>query len=102
MAMKYELIQGPNRAAREMILRRMPRDRANSPELANANWGAVLLVQGMVIEIMAAADIGGDAADVFISELVGNCPQHINSIAFIGTPSRVDQVLNALKNAGKI
>lgn len=102
MAMKYELIQGPNRVTRAMIQRRMPRDAVNSPEMESITWGAALLVQGMVVEIMAAADIGAEAANVFISELLGNCPQHITSVAFIGTPSQVNQVLLALKNAGKI
>ena len=97
MAMKYELIQAPSRSARAIIQRRMAHGGAEG-----ANWGAVLLVQGMVIELMAAADIGSKAADVAVAELLGNCPQHVTSLAFIGTPSQVSQVLNALKNAGKI
>ena len=52
--------------------------------------------------MVAAADIGVKAADVVVSELVGNCPQHVNSLAFIGSPSQVSQALNALRDAGKI
>lgn len=98
MAMKYELIQAPSRAAREMILRRAPHDL----DSAAIQWGAVLLVQGMVIELLAAADIASKSASVTVAELVGNCPQHINSVAFIGPSSQVSQVLNALRNGGKI
>lgn len=102
MAMKYELIQAPSRSARAMIQRRIPHDVGHEAGLEGANWGAVLLAQGMVIEIMAAADIGTKAADVAAVELLGNCPQHVTSLAFIGTPSQIQQVLNALKNAGKV
>ncbi len=100
MAMKYELIQAPSKSAKAMIQRRMPHN--SGVDMEHANWGAALLVQGMVVEIMAAADIGVKAADVAVCELLGNCPQHITSLAFIGTPSQINQVLNALKNAGKV
>ena len=98
MAMKYELINAPTKATRAMIQRRT----AHGVELGTPNWGAVLLVQGMVIDIVAAADIGAKAAAVTVAELLGNCPQHINSLAFIGTPSQINQVLDALRNGGKI
>ena len=100
MAMKYEFIKAPSKSAKAMIMRRMPK--TEGIDMDGANWGAVLLVQGMVVEIMAAADIGVKAADVAVCELVGNCPQHVNSLAFVGTQSQVSQVLSALKNAGKI
>ena len=96
--MKYELIRAPSRGTQDMIRRRA----RGAEALGSLNWGAVLLVQGMVIEVLAAADIGAKAADVAVTELLGNCPQHINSVAFIGTPSQIDQVLNALRNGGKI
>ena len=95
MAMKYEFIKAPSKSAKAMIMRRMPK--TEGIDMASANWGAVLLVQGMVVEIMAAADIGVKAADVAVC-----CPQHVNSLAFVGTQSQVSQVLSALKNAGKI
>ena len=47
--MKYELIRAPSRGTQEMIRRRARGD-AN---LGSPNWGAVLLVQGMVIEVLA-------------------------------------------------
>ena len=65
MAMKYELIQAPSRSARALIQRRM----AHGPAAEGANWGSVLLVQGMVVEIMAAADIGSKAADVAVTAM---------------------------------
>lgn len=101
MAMKYELIKAPSESAKAMIMRRMPRN-ADNNKMEHANWGAALLVQGLVVEIMAAADIGSKAADVAVSELLGSCPQHVTSLAFVGTPSQINQVLYALKNAGKV
>lgn len=96
--MKFELINAPAQNTREMITRRV-RHGAN---LDGVQWGAVLLVQGSVSEIMAVADIGVKNASVTAVELVGNCPQHINTVAFIGSSAQIEQVVRALKTGGRI
>jgi hypothetical protein len=61
-------------------------------------WGAALLVQGIIPEIFYAADVGSKVGNVYVGEVVGNCPQHVNTIVFIGNVSDVNQVFAALKN----
>lgn len=98
MPMKYELIHAPSRDTREMILRRI----RHGVDTEGLSWGAVLLAQGSVSEIIAAADEGTKAVPVRAVELLGNCPQHINTVAFIGASAQIEQVLRVLKNGGRI
>jgi microcompartment protein CcmL/EutN len=56
----------------------------------------------MVAEILAAADIGLKASNVTATELWGNCPQHIQTIAFVGPVEAVRQVERALREGGRI
>jgi len=62
----------------------------------------VLLIQGQVAQILAALDIAVKVSSVRGYEVVGNCPQHINTIAIIGNVAQVQQALNALKDGGKL
>ncbi len=96
--MKSELINAPAQNTREMIMRRV----RHGVSMDGVQWGAVLLVQGSVSEVMAAADIGVKNASVMAVELVGNCPQHVNTVAFIGSAAQVEQVVSALKTGGRI
>ena len=51
-------------------------------------------------DLFAAVDVGAKAAPVSVREVWGNCPQHLNTVAFWGTAADVRQVLSALKNEG--
>lgn len=99
MSLSFQLIVKPSPSCRAMILRRMVR--GGREEAEAGSWGAALLVQGQVAEIIAAVDVGTKAASVVAAELVGNCPQHINTVAFLGTVADVKQALGALKDWGK-
>jgi hypothetical protein len=100
--LKMELIQAPHASTKRMILRRTSPRSAEEEALSRANWGAVLLVQGMVAEVLAAADVGVKAANVTAAELWGNCPQHIQTVAFVGPVEAVRQVERALREGGRI
>jgi hypothetical protein len=104
MALSYRFINSPSTATRKILTRRMLVGRASEEEenLKAATWGAVLLVQGMMAEMYGAVDIGTKTSPVLALEVVGNCPQHIVTMAFIGNVADVKQVLSALKSEGMV
>ena len=104
MALAYRLILAPSESTKRMLTRRMTFGRAaeDAEKLQRQSWGAVLLVQGAVPEIFYAADVGAKISPVLTAEVVGNCPQNIISMAFVGNVADVKQVLAALKNEGVI
>lgn len=104
MPLTYKFISAPSNAVRRMLLRRMTFGRASeeAENLSVQSWGAILLVQGPVPEIFYAADIGTKISPVYAAEVVGNCPQNIISMAFVGNVADVKQVLSALKDEGVV
>ncbi|MDR1977487.1 MAG: microcompartment protein [Synergistaceae bacterium] len=102
MALTYRFINAPSASTKKLLTQRMflGRTAGGEEELKSAGWGAVLLVQGAVPEMYYAVDIGTKTSPVFASEIIGNCPQHIVTMAFIGNVADVTQVLSALKNEG--
>jgi hypothetical protein len=104
VALGHKLILAPSESVRKMLTRRMSFGRASSEEekLKSLSWGAVLMVQGTIPEIFYAADIGAKISPVYVAEVVGNCPQNVVSMAFIGNVADVRQVLDALKNEGVV
>lgn len=104
MALTHRLILAPSELTKKMLIRRMTFGRAgeDAEKLKSASWGAVLLISGTLPEIFYAADVGVKTSPVVTSEVVGNCPQNIVSMAFIGGVSDVKQVLTALQNEGVI
>jgi hypothetical protein len=98
MAGLLRLVVKPTEPLKLMTLRRMPPNlRKEAEKLA---WGAVLFVQGQVADILAATDVATKAARVFASEVAGNCPQHINTVAFIGSVADVRQAKAAIEDWG--
>ncbi|MDD4364447.1 MAG: BMC domain-containing protein [Synergistales bacterium] len=100
MAMNCHLIVKPTAACRRIIERRMASRWDETME--KASWGAVLLVQGPVAEILAAVDVATKAASVSAGEIVGNCPQQINTVAFVGAVADVKLALAALREWGDV
>jgi hypothetical protein len=104
MALLHKFINAPSASTKKILTRRILTGKASVEEkaLASANWGAVLLLQGNIPEMFAAVDVGTKASPVLALEVVGNCPQNIVSMAFIGNVADVRQVLSALKSGGVI
>lgn len=100
MAMNAHLVVKPTEACRRIIERRMGARKDEAME--KASWGAVLLVQGPVAEILAAVDVATKASSVAAGEIVGNCPQQVNTIAFVGAVADVKLALAALKEWGDV
>jgi hypothetical protein len=104
MPLIYKLILAPSESVKKMLTRRMTIGRASSEAdaLKAAAWGAVLLTQGSIPEIFYAADIGAKVSNVTVSEVSGNCPQNLTTMAFIGNVAEVRQVLSALGSEGVV
>ncbi|MDR1377697.1 MAG: microcompartment protein [Synergistaceae bacterium] len=104
MALLHKCIYSPSASTRRLLTRRILVGRAAAEEetLKSASWGAVLLVQGTLAEMCYAADVGAKTSPVTVMEVVGNCPQHIVTMAFIGAVADVKQVLTALLNEGVV
>ena len=105
MALSYKFINSPSTTTRKILTRRMLVGMVSAEDeerVRTANWGAVLLVQGLMTEMYGAVDIGTKTSPVIAMEVVGSCPQHVVTMAFIGNVADVKQVLSALKSEGVI
>jgi len=78
------------------------KDSEEEENLKTANWGAVLLIQGTIPEMFGAVDVGTKTSPVLAMEIIGNCPQHIVTMAFIGNVADIKQVLSVLKSEAVI
>lgn len=57
---------------------------------------AIGLVQGSVADVIIAADVAEKASNVEVSEINGNCPQHITMIGIFGNVAAVTEAINAI------
>ncbi len=94
--MKIEIINGPTRAFLEMLTNSigpMHRD-----TIQTTQWGAVALVQAMLVELYFSADLAEKASDVKTVLVSGSCPQHIQMLAILGNPAAVNTAIDKIKN----
>lgn len=104
MALQWELIIAPSPSCKRILMNRIMKSMpVDQKELLNrVKWGAVLLLQGMVAQTIAAVDIATDIASVEAFEVMGNCPQHMPAVAIVGSVGEVERALEALKSGGKL
>ncbi len=74
--MKIQFIKAPTPSVLTMLSRRA----ADGRRIQGAHPGAVGLVQGSLADIIAAADVAEKAAEVWVEEIRGICPQHFAMI----------------------
>jgi len=98
MAISARLVVKPTEALLEVLRSRL------RPHVAEdfSGVGALLLIQGAVVDVLAAIDVATKASNVKASEVVGNCPQQLNAVVFWGSVSDVKQALSALKEWGDV
>lgn len=94
MPLITRLIISPSEGTRKMLERRM---RLSSDDSQKLNWGAVLLIQASVVEMFEAVDVATKASNVTALEVLGSCPQHINTVGLIGGVADAKQALEAVK-----
>ena len=66
---------------------------------AEIPFTAVGLIQGKLIDMIAAADVAEKAGDVRVFDLRGLCPQHITMIGIFGDISDVKASIEAIKQS---
>ncbi len=62
-------------------------------------FSAVGLVQGKVIDMIAAADVAEKAGNVRVFDLKGICPQHVTMIGIFGDIADVKASIAAIEQA---
>jgi hypothetical protein len=93
--MNSRIINAPRPDVLRMLERRMPREARE--ELKAHSFNAVGLVQASIPNLFHFADIAQKASNVFVTELTGNCPQHITTLAVFGETSAVRTALTAVE-----
>jgi ethanolamine utilization microcompartment shell protein EutS len=91
-----QLVRSPSESTMELIKGRMGKRARDLLEEMKVNFDCVGLVQGTMVEMIAAADIADKASLVHVTELLGLCPQHFSMLAVFGEMEAVSTALEAI------
>lgn len=94
MSLYVEIINAPTKNTVELLSRRADADLR--VHLDSTLWDALALVSDGLVSLFAYADIAEKAADVFVVEIRGTCPQHVSMLAIFGSTSAVNAAVNAI------
>ncbi len=95
--LNIRIIRAPRPGTMSMLFRRMTRE--SRKEVENRKFDAIGLIQTDLPNLFYLADIGQKAGAVQAFEITGNCPQHINTVAFFGDTAAVNAAIAAVRNA---
>lgn len=95
--MKIELINGVSQGTLGIISRKIG-DKKIIERIIENEFTAVGLCSGDVVSILIASDIAEKTSDVVVSEVKGNCPQHITCLAILGDVTSVEASLKAIES----
>ena len=91
--MDYQIIKQPSAGVLRMLeSRSVVRDFWQS-----RSFDTIGLVQGKLLDMVAAADIAEKASDVGALEIKGICPQHFAMIAIFGDTAAVVEAIEQIK-----
>ena len=99
MALSTQLISHPAPGVFEFLRQRVGTVGKKIFAEAEVPFTAVGLVQGKVVDMIAAADVAEKAADVRVFDLKGICPQHITMIGIFGDIADVEASIAAIERA---
>ena len=88
------IIRAPRPGTLALMLRRTSQEARKQVE--NQHFDAVGLIQTDLPSLFYYMDIGQKAGNVIPVEILGNCPQHINTIPFFGSNEAVNACINAI------
>lgn len=91
------IIYAPGENVIAMLRRRMSPDARKL--LEQSRFDAVGLVQTSLPNLFYYADIGQKAGHVTAVEILGNCPQHMGTLAFLGNTAAVNAAMQAVEKA---
>lgn len=93
--MDTSIIKSPTSGTIEMLNRR----RALAKPIKEYDYyDTIGLIQGKLIEMVTAADVAEKAANVYVEEIRGLCPQHFSMLAIFGDTSSVEAAVKAVVN----
>jgi hypothetical protein len=99
MAFNIQLISHPTPGVFELLRQRVGATGKQILSQAEIPFTAVGLVQGRVLDMIAAADVAEKAANVRVFDLKGICPQHITMIGIFGDIADVKASIKAIEDA---
>ena len=99
MAFSTQLISHPSPGVFEFIRQRTGAAGKKVLSDADVSFTAVGLVQGKVVDMVAAMDVAEKAANVRVFDLRGLCPQHLTMIGILGDIADVKASMQAIEEA---
>ncbi len=93
--MNARIINAPQPDVLQMLQRRMPPH--GRAWMREHRVDAVGLMQVSVTDLFFFADVAQKAADVFIVEVFGTCPQHVTTLAVMGETSAVRMAMETIQ-----
>lgn len=93
--MDIRIIKSPTNGTIEMLNRRRS---LTQPNEESKQYDTIGLVQGKLIDMVAAADLAEKAANVEVEEIKGVCPQHFALLALYGDTSSVEAAIKAIQD----
>jgi hypothetical protein len=97
MAFSTRIISHPSPGVFEFLRQRVGAFGKKVFAEAEVPFTAVGLVQGKLVDMIAAADVAEKAADVRVFDLRGLCPQHITMIGIFGDIADVKASIAAIE-----
>ncbi|MBP2655553.1 MAG: hypothetical protein H6Q73_3122 [Firmicutes bacterium] len=91
------IIRAPRPNTIALLLRRMSPEARKQVE--DTRFDAIGLIQTNLPSLFYYTDIGLKAGNVIAVEIVGNCPQHVNTMAFFGSNEAVNATIEAITTA---
>ena len=93
------VIRAPRPSVTAMLLRRMPPEGRRQVE--NLQFDAIGLFQTNLPNLFYYSDMAQKAGNVVAVEVLGNCPQHVSTVALFGSNEAVNAAMAALEAAEK-
>lgn len=93
------IIRAPRPGTMAMLTRRMAKEAREIVE--DRRFDAVGLVQTNLPSLFYYADIAQKAGNVIAVEITGYCPQHVSTVAFLGSNEAVDAAMKEIVAADK-
>ena len=99
MAFSVRIISHPSPGVFEFLRQRVGAVGKKIFAEVEVPFTSVGLIQGKVVDMIAAADVAEKAADVRVFDLKGICPQHITMIGIFGDIAEVKASIEAVEQA---
>ena len=99
MALSSRIISHPSPGVFEFLRQRVGVVGKKVFAEAEVPFTAVGLIQGKLVDMIAAADVAEKAGDVRVFDLRGLCPQHITMIGIFGDIADVKASIEAIEQS---